>query len=112
MDPWTFSSPDEDLQSKVFQALGGASGCWDNLSKAGMFLSDRCKQIGETLEAEIEKELAKRDDLLAYAWTIICNAGGGDWSRESGDFQYAAAKFREMYHATLPKRAEAAATLG
>jgi hypothetical protein len=44
------------------------------------------------------------DDLLDWAWTIICNAGEGDWTRESADWQEAAAKFREEYHAHLDAR--------
>lgn len=40
-------------------------------------------------------------DLLEYAWTIICNAGEGDWTRESAEWQGAAARLREQYHAFL-----------
>lgn len=37
------------LESAVFQALGAASTCWDSLLHAGVFHSDRAKEIGETL---------------------------------------------------------------
>jgi hypothetical protein len=43
----------------------------------------------------------KRTDLLEWAWTIIANAGGGDWKRESKHWQDAAAKWRDAYHASL-----------
>lgn len=33
----------------VFQALGAASVCWDNLSGAGVFDSTRAKAIGDAL---------------------------------------------------------------
>jgi hypothetical protein len=46
-------------------------------------------------------EESPMDDLLEYAWTIIANAGGGDWTRETPEWQEAAAKFREQYHARL-----------
>lgn len=37
------------LEEAVFLALGAASTCWENMSGAGLFESDRCKQIGEEL---------------------------------------------------------------
>ena len=39
--------------------------------------------------------------LLEIAWGIIANAGGGDWKRETKDWQRAAAKWRDDYHATV-----------
>ena len=41
------------------------------------------------------------DDLLHWAWTIIANAGGGDWEKESDEWQSAVVKFRQRYHAYL-----------
>jgi hypothetical protein len=35
--------------------------------------------------------------LLEWAWTIITNAGGGDWTKETQDWQDAAAKWREAF---------------
>lgn len=56
-------------------------------------------------EAEFQRNKAatigELRELLEYAWTIICNAGEGSWERESADWQMAAAKFRDEYHATL-----------
>lgn len=46
-------------------------------------------------------ETRPMSDLLHYAWTIICNAGGGDWKKESKEWQEAAARFRTQYHAML-----------
>jgi hypothetical protein len=43
-------------------------------------------------------------ELLDYAWTIICNAGGGNWDEETSDWQIAASKFREGYYSNLSKR--------
>lgn len=40
-------------------------------------------------------------DLCNYAWTIICNAGGGNWELESEDWREAAARFRDLYHSEL-----------
>jgi hypothetical protein len=41
-------------------------------------------------------------DLTEAAWGIIANAGSGDWSRETPEWQEAAARWRDAYHATLP----------
>ena len=43
---------------------------------------------------------ALRDE-LEMAWTIIANAGGGDWQKESTEWQAAAAKWRDRYHALI-----------
>lgn len=43
-------------------------------------------------------------DLLEFAWGIICNAGGGDWEKESKDWQGAAARFRAEYFQWLDKK--------
>lgn len=46
-------SPDHDgsvsLESAVFQALGAASVCWDDLEEAGLFHSNEAEKIGEAL---------------------------------------------------------------
>ena len=46
----------------------------------------------------VERWARERHELLEYAWTIIANAGGGDWGKETKDWQDAAAKFRNQYH--------------
>ena len=40
-------------------------------------------------------------DLVEYAWGIIANAGGGDWTTQTDDWQKAAAKWRDRYHEFL-----------
>jgi len=40
-------------------------------------------------------------DLLHWAWSIICNAGGGNWETQTPEWQAAAASFRDDYHAHL-----------
>jgi hypothetical protein len=42
-------------------------------------------------------------DLSSWAWTIIANAGGGEWSNEAPKWVEAAEKWREAYHAALAK---------
>lgn len=42
-------------------------------------------------------------DLLEFGWGIICNAGGGDWKKETKDFQKAASRFRRDYFALLKR---------
>lgn len=49
-----------DIESAVFQALGAASVCWENMSGTGVFNSDRAKLIGDTLVMEISDQLEAR----------------------------------------------------
>jgi hypothetical protein len=48
---------DQPLEEVVFQALGEASACWEDLSGAGMFDSDHAKGIGD----ELVEWLRRRD---------------------------------------------------
>jgi len=45
-------------------------------------------------------------DHLDYAWGIIANASGGDWKKESKDWQEAAARWRDTYHEILSAASE------
>ena len=40
-------------------------------------------------------------DLVEYAWGIIANASGSNWTLETEDWQKAAAKWRDQYHEYL-----------
>lgn len=56
-DDWTFTTFEYEpftMRDAVFQAIGGASACWEHLEGAGIFDSDRAKQIAETLLEYIE----------------------------------------------------------
>lgn len=48
------------------------------------------------------------EDELMYAWTIIANAGGGDWNKESPDWRKAACRFRENVHKLVDHTARCA----
>lgn len=81
-DPWEFT-PEHDgtlsIESAVFQALGGASTCWESLSEAGEFDSARAKEIGEALIERIrlisldhtERERVRLDQIIYRARTRI-----------------------------------------
>lgn len=45
------------LQSAVFQALGYASVCWEDMSGTGVFQDQDAKEVGDALIAFIENEL-------------------------------------------------------
>lgn len=47
---WRFEFLDPgDLRGAVMQALGAASVCWENMSRTGVFQSERAVEIGEAL---------------------------------------------------------------
>jgi hypothetical protein len=56
--------PDEDgsisLESAVFQALGAASMCWENLSRTGIFQAERAREIGDALLERIKEDTVRR----------------------------------------------------
>lgn len=41
------------LEEAVYQAIGAASMCWEDVAKAGVFDSDRAKAIGDALLAKV-----------------------------------------------------------
>ncbi len=45
---------------------------------------------------EVEKDREALIDALEFAWVVIANAGGGDWTRETEDWQDAAKRFHDM----------------
>lgn len=53
---WTFklATDDDQLNRLVFEALGAASTCWENLSGTGVFQETRCKEIGEILVRDLK----------------------------------------------------------
>lgn len=42
-------------------------------------------------------------DLLHAAWALIANASGGRWEEETPEWQAAARRWRDAWHATLPR---------
>lgn len=53
-----------------------------------------------------------QSDALETAWGVIANAGGGDWTKESPNWQFAAGRFRQMYHSGLGEMRMALELLG
>lgn len=57
--------PDHDeLRTAVFEALGAASTCWENLEGAGVFDSTRAKEIGDGLMAKLDAFIEARANEL------------------------------------------------
>ena len=57
----------------------------------------RVREKGEKIEAERNAAM----DCMNYAWTIICNVSEGDWTKQTQEWQDAAARCRDQYHALL-----------
>jgi hypothetical protein len=54
--------------------------------------------------AALCRELRATREALEVAWGVIANAGGGDWTKESKDWQEAAARWRdEHWHPSLDR---------
>lgn len=56
----------EDLEEAVFTSLGAASACWEDIAGAGVFESDRCKQIGDGLVAWIKNHYNRTGTQVPY----------------------------------------------
>lgn len=50
------------LEEAVFQALGAASTCWDDISAAGVFHSECCKDVGDKLVAWLRGQAPHEQD--------------------------------------------------
>jgi hypothetical protein len=83
------------LATAVFQALGAASACWDNLEGAGVFESERARAVGDALLAFLREQerpllgLATTRQLLDELRTRIeidyfAGGGGLDYSTVTG----------------------------
>lgn len=48
-----------------------------------------------------DEMVAELNELLELAWGIIANANGGDWSRATHEWQGAAVRWRDRYHAWI-----------
>lgn len=61
----------DELETKVFEALGAASTCWESLEGTGVFDSDRAKDLGDELVAWIRTQarLSQTEPLLGLART-------------------------------------------
>lgn len=49
----------------------------------------------------LEEQFDAAMDCMNYAWTIICNVSEGDWTKQTQEWQDAAARCRDQYHALL-----------
>lgn len=52
----------------------------------------------DTMFSNLSIALNDTKDLLEYAMTIICNVRGGNWDKETEDWQGAAERFIEQYN--------------
>jgi hypothetical protein len=73
----------------------------------------RQKNTSVYTQAAMDKVRARRDrwskiafgfrDAADYLWTVVANVSGGDWSKQSKDWQEAAAKARDGFFAVCSK---------
>lgn len=75
---------------------------------------DQCRHLlpapGPEVAGELVVEVRRLRELLDRAWGIIANVSGGDWSYQSGQWQDAVLKFREVYHAEIRSDRQTSAT--
>jgi hypothetical protein len=52
---------------------------------------------------KLDEQHEKLVGLIEYGWTIICNASGGDWDKQSSLWVDAARKYEIEYYAQIRK---------
>lgn len=73
------------------------SGDWrDNVDEARELI-----RVAFAAKREQAPEDESRDGLLYDAWCVIANASGGNWGRESVEWQRAATRWRDSWQSTL-----------
>lgn len=65
--------------------------------------SEVLRRIDEPVDPEAKPSAPEGEELLYDAWAIIANAGGGNWTKETPDWQTAAVAWRERWHAHIAK---------
>lgn len=86
--------------------LEGSTDWWHDAHVADLVLAEGVLPDARPSEPSLPKEIVMtetQEDLVEAAWGIIANAGQGDWDREHPDWKAAAERWRDRYHATLPK---------
>ena len=71
-----------NLSDVVFQALGAASVCWENLAGAGVFDSQRAKMIGHEVMRWIRQNVGRPMERLTVhrpAYVVAKQAGAVQW---------------------------------
>lgn len=68
------------------------------------------KMMAKIREAQASSRAVIQDaepngDLLDTAWSIIANAGGGNWETQTEEWRQAARRWRDEYHKTFPSHA-------
>jgi hypothetical protein len=54
-------------------------------------------KVDDTGRRIVAGDVGFAGDALEYAWGVIANAFGGDWTKASGEWQHAAARFRDHF---------------
>ena len=73
------------------RAIEIAAQCWCKPSTSSLVMnSDLAKEFALAVDPVLS--------LATFAWGLISNAGEGDWTKESRDWQEAAFRWRDAYH--------------
>src|SRR5256885_16325410 len=95
----------KDIYKRLSDAHNTALAAEHSRAKSWEEVALKEEKVARKAEHELAAGREKRKllvEVLKWAWTIIANAGGGDWERESKEWQQAAAKGRdEAYHPAL-----------
>lgn len=55
----------------------------------------------QTRAEKAEIACAQMKDVAEYLWAVVANASGGDWTKQSEEWQRAASRARDQYNKTI-----------
>jgi hypothetical protein len=102
-EPTIKKGESDPVRSAIFQAIGAATA----VVPKGEFFSTEGFRIAEGLYKFIEfREIKKdfywtEDDLEEFAWVLLANVSGGDWKKQSAEWQKTVIQWRELWHSKL-----------
>lgn len=47
----------------------------------------------------LDKQVGRMKDEAEFLWIVLANVSGGDWTKQTNEWQVAAAKARDSFHA-------------
>lgn len=56
-------------------------------------------QLAEVFANILDKEIERMKDEAEFLWIVLANVSGGDWKQQTPEWQEAAARARDKYHA-------------
>lgn len=58
-------------------------------------------RLASSMADLLQRECNRREELLSYAWAILANVSGGNWSKQNPSWEHAVVQWRAEYFSLL-----------